>query len=294
KQSHPTNKEWHVYLMVEFDADRAREHRLSDSRILKTKLYNKFQHYFNMHVCVQPWKDALWIRLLIHEGQKISSASSNSTVYFVHYPLSPYIMMTSIKAAHKQYIFQVLLDVLGCNNIKELDLTGKDVQSLANVVLNRRSQGHFSEYRLNQVDDNPLLQGSHAKKRNQGEAEETTDIRLVEENKLENDSKEKWMENAFGSRNKQPVLEHVKFTMETSFRGTHSLDFNKKSFRCSAKFEGPSVIEGIKNLGKAGKADLPLPSHLTNIHSSSRNHFTLTNRKRPRQIDSSMIMAGQV
>lgn len=72
--------------------------------------------------------------------------------------------------------------------------------------------------------------------------------------------------------------------MDTKFKGTSKLNFNKDSFKCTVKFEGPSVIEGIKNLGTAGIADLPLPHYLANIQSSSRNHFTLVNRKR--QIDS--------
>ena len=44
-----------------------------------------------------------------------------------------------------------------CNEIEEWDLKGKYVDSLEKLLLHRQSQGTYSRYRLNQVDDNPLL-----------------------------------------------------------------------------------------------------------------------------------------
>ena len=43
-----------------------------------------------------------------------------------------------------------------CNEIEEWDLKGKYVDSLEKLLLHRQSQGTYSRYRLNQVDDNPL------------------------------------------------------------------------------------------------------------------------------------------
>ena len=47
-------------------------------------------------------------------------------------------------------------------------------------------------------------------------------------------------------------------------------------FACKAKFEGTSVIDGVKQLVPAGAAVLPLPPHLAELHSTSKSHFILT------------------
>jgi hypothetical protein len=49
-------------------------------------------------------------------------------------------------------------------------------------------------------------------------------------------------------------------------------------FSCKVKFEGVSVIEGIKELVPLGVAVVPLPPHLANLHSSAKNHFLLRDR----------------
>ena len=46
------------------------------------------------------------------------------------------------------------------------------------------------------------------------------------------------------------------------------------------KFEGTSVIEGIKELASQGFAKIPLPPHLANVHSLCGNQFLLTDRKK--------------
>jgi len=52
-----------------------------------------------------------------------------------------------------------------CNEIEEWDLKGKYVDSLEKLLLHRQSQVTYSRYRLNQVDDNPLLFPSKKLKR---------------------------------------------------------------------------------------------------------------------------------
>lgn len=68
--------------------------------------------------------------------------------------------------------------------------------------------------------------------------------------------------------------------MRTRLR-SGSQDFPQLSnpISCRVKFEGPSVIEGIKNLGVQSYVDVPLPSYLATLHSQSRNTFFLTERK---------------
>ena len=50
-------------------------------------------------------------------------------------------------------------------------------------------------------------------------------------------------------------------------------------FHCRVKFEGPSVLEGIKGLSNGGLASHPLPYHISNVHSLAKNHFVLADKK---------------
>ena len=80
--------------------------------------------------------------------------------------------------------------------------------------------------------------------------------------------------------------------METKFRGIeYAPPLKNQAISCSVKFEGPSVIEGIKQLSKQGLADLPLPPHLANLHSLSGNQFLLTDKKlqRRQHVESSSV-----
>ena len=48
-----------------------------------------------------------------------------------------------------------------------------------------------------------------------------------------------------------------------------------KLFKCKVKFEGDSVLEGIRNLGRHGYTSLPMPQHLSKVQSLAKNHFTI-------------------
>ena len=68
--------------------------------------------------------------------------------------------------------------------------------------------------------------------------------------------------------------------METRFRGLeYAPGLKHTTVKCSVKFCGTNVLEGIKNLPQHGLASQPLPAHLTNIHSLAKNHFILTDKQ---------------
>ena len=60
---------------------------------------------------------------------------------------------------------QALLCTLQCSEIKELQLSGKSVDSLADMVLHKQSQGGFAQYRLNKVHTNPLTNKKSRKRK---------------------------------------------------------------------------------------------------------------------------------
>ena len=59
------------------------------------------------HVFVHLWKNSLWTWLHVYERGSPSSLLASNTVFLVYYPNAEYIFMSTIKAAHKQYILQV-------------------------------------------------------------------------------------------------------------------------------------------------------------------------------------------
>lgn len=54
--------------------------------------------------------------------------------------------------------------MLDATDIQECFLSGKNLESLQELSLDKHSQGGFSKYRLNQVDQNPLIR-TRGKKR---------------------------------------------------------------------------------------------------------------------------------
>ena len=67
--------------------------------------------------------------------------------------------------------------------------------------------------------------------------------------------------------------------MQTRLRSRQHFPQLNRPISCNVTFEGPSVLEGIKNLGSQSFVDVPLPSYLANLHSLSKNSFFLTEKK---------------
>ena len=69
------------------------------------------------------------------------------------------------------------------------------------------------------------------------------------------------------------------FKMQTRLRSRKQFHQLIRPISCNVRFEGSSVIEGIKNLGSQSFVDIPLPSYMTNLHSLSRNSFVLKEKE---------------
>ena len=78
--------------------------------VLQTMFNNSMSVYLTFgskHVFVHLWKNSLWTWLHVYERGSPSSLLASNTVFLVYYPNAEYIFMSTIKAAHKQYILQV-------------------------------------------------------------------------------------------------------------------------------------------------------------------------------------------
>jgi hypothetical protein len=74
--------------------------------------------------------------------------------------------------------------------------------------------------------------------------------------------------------------------MCTRFKGGEyvpELANSEQTVNCFVRFKGTNILEGIRKLCEYGVSSQPLPSHITNINSLSRNYFILTDKKRAKE-----------
>ncbi|XP_072013905.1 centromere protein N-like [Amphiura filiformis] len=278
---HSESKKWSVFELH----GKSGQHDALQTKEFGAKLREQLNFYFKHDLCVKKVDSALWIRIGIHEGASSQLWLPSNVIYMVHHPQSHYIIFSRIKVSHKDYLMQAVLNTLQCTEIKELQLTGQSVTSLADLALNRQSQGGFAQYRLNQVHGNPLSRRSQRKRKASSEID-LVDVAVTNENIKEREKQEKQTEDVFG-RHRQPKLQKLEYRLETRFRGTNhapAMALHQQSgtpFKCYVKYEGPSVLEGIKGLCNKGLASYPLPYHISNTHSLGKNHFVLADKKKP-------------
>lgn len=71
--------------------------------------------------------------------------------------------------------------------------------------------------------------------------------------------------------------------VEAKFMGKKNIENfqdNGEPFRCCVKFEGPSVLDGVRNLASCGLANEPLPKHLLRVNSLGTNNFVLKSKEK--------------
>ena len=224
-----------------------------------------------------------WLRLVVRDSADVSQlATASNTFYLVSFPHSPYFLTSPLKKEYRDFIYQALLSISGAAEVREMDLVGKDVAALKAMLLSSKSQGPYSALRLGQRDTNPL--GLNAAKRVKldegrssaeggGGGAAAMPKSIVVEDEDEVERRRGITVETFGS-NPQPVLQKVEFELRTRYKtGGYVID---GPFACKVKFEGTSVIDGVKQLVPAGAAVLPLPPHLAELHSTAKSHFVLT------------------
>ncbi|KAL5021955.1 hypothetical protein ScPMuIL_001110 [Solemya velum] len=214
---------------------------------------------------------ALWMWAYVKQSDKFQSSS---TIMFVYYPRTPYIFINHFRAKLQEPFMECLVYTFGYSKLTNMQLTGTHLESLLQLALNKDSQGSFSRFRLKKVQAAPLSTKMPLKRK---EPDYEPNPSIICENSRNKRRKLEILDNTFGTE-AQPVLEEVEYKLEVRFRGSEHVPAmvnRAQPFRCKFKFEGPAVLDGIKNLGKSGLATVPLPSILTSVSSKARNHFVL-------------------
>ncbi|KAG0231758.1 hypothetical protein BGW41_002110 [Actinomortierella wolfii] len=237
--------------------------------------------YFRHHVAASYDNDMIWIRISILDGLAPNTLPQSSAIaYFIWLSNSDFLLHAGVKAEWREYIFEAFTRLFKAEKIEEWPLSGKIPSSLAELLLHRESQGYFSMYRLDQVDNNPLL---HMPAKRKAPSPTDSPLRNMEdiepENNEEISNREVQVAQEFGS-NTQPALSKVNIRLDLPYTAnskSYALGrLTKRVFPVSVVLEGSNVIEGIKELVPLGIAEDPLPSFLSELHSMAKNSLTVS------------------
>ncbi|XP_076449293.1 centromere protein N-A-like [Babylonia areolata] len=227
-----------------------------------------------VHLNVRSFGGATWLRLYV-EGA--SQFRATDVVYVLFYPHTPFLITCRMKVKIQVILYSALQEVFETEEISELQLTGQHLPSLADLALQQSAQGSFRKYRDLAEAENPLVRSKFKRKEPVEEDDRPRDPRLRDENKYEKQRRQDRLDSTFGTHT-PPQLEKVDYKMDVRFRGTTfapGMKSRPDMFRCRVKFEGPSILEGFKNLGKTGLAALPFPRHLARVQSLAKNQFSI-------------------
>ncbi|XP_071508317.1 centromere protein N-like [Diadema antillarum] len=272
--THPERKKWSVYKLMMSDSET--QQKAFDTKVYFSKVTTCMSAYFKHDLCMDQRDDAIWLRIGVCEGMRDTPSSffSNS-VFVVYHPGSDYIIMSRARKGLLDFIMQALIQALGCTGTKESKLSGYHLDSLSDLSLHQASQGWFSKFSLNQVDPNPLVKTQSRKRR--GDSLDLEEKSLIAENDAELRKYEMELEESCGP-NKLPKLEKICYEMETKFRGTHAapdMMLREEPFHCTVKFEGPNVLDGLKQLRPLGAASATFPHLFEQVLKMGKNHFKI-------------------
>ncbi|KAI8602389.1 centromere protein Chl4/mis15/CENP-N [Dissophora ornata] len=275
---YPNFKNWKA-LKLNYTEGSSDGTRVDPSKIERTFSYF-LTPYFKHHVQISDKKDMLWIRISIHDGLAPHVLPAPlSVVYFIWFRDSSYLLSSAMKVEWRDFVLEALLRLFKASEIEEWPLTGKYPSSLGELLLHKDSQGSHSQYRLNQIDENPLS-NVHKKRKPEDLQDKYSrgmrDIRAEDITKIA--TRDRFVATEFG-RNAQPRLERIDLQLNLPYT-SEAKDFDlgrltKQPFPIKVVLEGTNVIEGIKSLIPLGVAQNPMPKFLTELHSMATNSLTV-------------------
>nr|XP_022337704.1 centromere protein N-like isoform X2 [Crassostrea virginica] len=258
----------------QFDLHCTKESWQSDPEKFKKKLQQQVDLYFDStaSVSVTLQDGALWCRLYIPTG---NHNMNSNTVYLIYYPHCQCFAISAFKVSVQNFLFQCLSNAFGYATLTSMNLSGLHYKSLFQLAFNKLGETSFGLTK--DVQSLPFM-GENRRKRKAEEIEmepnmRSEDIAMKRKRSLS-------LETAFGNF-EQPVLESLQFKVEVKFMGRKNLkNFSEdgEPIRCCVKFEGPSVLEGVRNLASCGLANEPLPKHLLKVNSLGTNNFVLKSK----------------
>ncbi|BFZ13016.1 hypothetical protein BsWGS_16055 [Bradybaena similaris] len=276
-QLHSKHKIWLVYKLS------GNYVRLNlDPRTLRSKLLKSLQLKWKVGRVLgnmRMFAGAVWLRMNL--GQSLIRGGSrkrprvynpNKSVFVVTFPGSPYVFINKTAAGQLKVVTEAVVDAMNADSLKDIKLSGRQVSSLADIVLTKDSKCLLSTYRDQEDRENPLLAGQERKRKAMDDLFLDTED-MVDEDRQEKSIKRAILEKKLGYE-PQPVLEKLDYKFSVDFHGQAV-----SGMKCmtSVEIKGTSVLNGLYQLAASGLVRFPLPKHLTTVTSSARNSFTIQN-----------------
>ncbi|XP_028665656.1 centromere protein N [Erpetoichthys calabaricus] len=200
--------------------------------------------------------DALLIR--VAWGDNFKRPNHFFPTYAVYHPHSPYVFISHLGIKQRPLLLQALLIAAKYTDIKEIQLKGRCLKSLRDLVMR-----HFKPIPCPKASQE--ISASHPNITNE-HAKHQAYLKLV-------------ADDAFGEGT-LPLLETAVFKLETKFKDPVNRILENKTdpFRCVIKFSSPNLLESLKSSVELGIVNGALSPLLTSISLKARNHFVIKER----------------
>ncbi|KAM4018463.1 centromere protein N isoform 2-T2 [Anomaloglossus baeobatrachus] len=253
-------KKWEVYQLSEpTDPDM----NLADvSSFLAQFKEAIFSVQKNVTIHFREFGDALWLR--IAWGKNYMKPNQYRPTFIVYHTQTPYVFLTSITSTQRPVVCQGLAVATGYSSIQVMDLKGRCLESLKDIVFKRYSQP-FQSYQSRSVPEE-----SHSP---------PTDHTLDYEEMREKERRRQLMLKTFGN-GPLPVLDCAEYKLGTAFNGKAGIADEIAPFRCTVKFSSTHLLESFRSLAHAGISEVPVASLLSGIPEKARNLYKVLDKKR--------------
>uniref|UniRef100_A0A0B6ZYE3 Centromere protein N n=1 Tax=Arion vulgaris TaxID=1028688 RepID=A0A0B6ZYE3_9EUPU len=276
-QLHSRLKTWVVYKLKGSDACLN-----LDPRMMRSKVLHSLQlKWSNGQVLgnIRLFAGAVWLRINLGQslirGQSKKLYNHSNSVFVITFHESPYIIMNKMNVRLLKVVKEAIIDALNAESLKDIQLSGHHVSSLADIVLNKDNKILISKYRDKEEMENPLIVRQDRKRKILDDSFLDTET-MVDENREEKRTRKAIIEKNFGTES-QHVLEKLEYKFSVKFYGKPASDVMCKS---SVEIKGKSVLDGLCELAAKGLVKIPLPKHLSNVTSSARSSFTIESSNR--------------
>lgn len=232
----------------------------------------QFKEQFKSHltelkkpVCLKIKKDsdeAVWIR--IAWGDDFSRPNHLKPTYIVHHLQTPYVFVTGLTSKQKPSLLQALVLSTRHENIKDANLSGRNLTAIRSVLMRQYQQVFTSNY------PSPLP----------GQSQKFSDPHIEKEQTELAEKRLHFAREAFGGGT-LPQLQSATYNLETKFKDltNKTMMEQEEPLKCLVKFTSTNLLESLRQCASLGIASTPVAPLLSSIVLKGRNHFFVTDNE---------------
>jgi len=260
--SRPESKMWHACNLVDCDQEKSLVQPQDFERVLSQEL----SLYFHQHTTVRSIGGVTWARIGI--DQESWRDTRPRSIFLVHQPRSNVVIHSQMNKTSRTYLLGALRTLFKCTAVEPQMLEGRNIESLLQLCLAPPSRWDAASLsKTAGANNNPLEREAawtqrKRKQASQGKAKKR--LTLMSETSVEDEERRNAADDLCGVAKMPAALQRVDFKIGGTFQGGDGLQV-EGSFPMLVRFEGPNVLDGVKQLVAAGSVQLPLPRTLSEL-----------------------------